>query len=225
MANDVFTQRLKSLENTWKQAQAAAGESSFGTVVPDGRYVSVISQATIGESQSSGRLQIAWEYVISEGEFTGEAIRDYDGLETEMNLTWLGRKLSRLGYDFAAMGFSDLPAVLEDILKSKPSVLVRLRTKGEYQNAYIEKLLSTDTPESSPSEDTSQETVEVYEEAGPSLQVGMQVAFRYQKDIVTGTIVRFFDENTAAVRLPEGKVLRIQTAGLTPTPETMEIVG
>lgn len=149
MTNSMFQQRLAQLQGSWQAAQKAAQESSFGSKVPDGRYIAQIVGAEVGESQSSGRLQVAWEYCILEGEHAGEIVRDYDGLETQENLVWLARKLDRLGYETASISFEELEDVLRDCVESRITVQLRLKTKGEYQNAYVDQRLELEVSTSS----------------------------------------------------------------------------
>jgi hypothetical protein len=131
--------RVADLKDDWNRAKEQA--RTFGPSLPDGAYIAQLTTVSISESKSSERLQVAWEYVVVEGESVGTLIRDYDGLETEQNLTWLMRKLDRLGYDPTELDAGDLEAVMEELVARKPVLRVRLRTKGDYQNCYIDRVL------------------------------------------------------------------------------------
>lgn len=136
-----FDKKFKQAASMWERArERAQTENKFENELEDGRYIACLSEAKIGESQSSGRLQVAWTFIISEGEYKGQTKRSYDGLESEDNLMWLGRKLVQLGYEIPE-DLEEVKSVLEAITKDKPIVRVRLKTKGEFQNVYIDQVI------------------------------------------------------------------------------------
>lgn len=132
--------RLEELTEEWNQAQEDAKGPLF-TTLEDGRYIAKLVGTDIGESQSSGRLQVTWIWEIVEGEYTGEQVRDYDGLENEQNLVYLLRKLAILGYDIDQVNVGDLEEVLEELVAAKPLCRIRLRTRGDFQNVYIDQMI------------------------------------------------------------------------------------
>lgn len=141
-ANKSWDKKVKGLNEAWGNAQTAAKESrGFTNDIEDGKYFARLVGAEVGESQTSQRVQISWQYAIAEGEHQGKLLRDYDGLETEQNLTFVLRKLDTLGYDIEDMNAKDLEDVLADIVKSRPLVRIRVKTKGEYQNIYLDQLI------------------------------------------------------------------------------------
>ena len=97
--DNALKNKLKKAQNNWQGAREKAKESTGFTEVPDGRYLANMTNAQICESRSSGRLQIQWTWTISDDEFESDTKLDFDGLETEDNLIFLGRKLSRFGYE------------------------------------------------------------------------------------------------------------------------------
>ena len=101
-----------------------------------------MTNAQICESRSSGRLQIQWTWTISDGEFEKDTKLDFDGLETEDNLVFLGRKLSRFGYDLPE-DITEIADILEELIDKQPLARIRLKTKGEFQNVYVDKLMGS----------------------------------------------------------------------------------
>mgnify|MGYP003149482347 FL=1 len=89
--DNALKNKLKKAQDNWQGAREKAKESSGFTEVPDGRYLAHLTNAQIGESRSSGRLQIQWTWTITDGEYENDTKLDFDGLETEDNLVFLGR--------------------------------------------------------------------------------------------------------------------------------------
>jgi hypothetical protein len=132
--------KLKKAQNNWEGARTRANESTGFTEVPDGRYLAHLTGAQIGESKSSGRLQIQWTWTIADGEFEGDTKLDFDGLETEDNLVFLGRKLARFSYELPE-DITAISDILDELIEKRPLARIRLKTRGEFQNVYVDKLM------------------------------------------------------------------------------------
>ena len=119
--------------------------------------------ATIGESKSSGRLQIQWTWTIVDGEHEGDTKLDFDGLETEDNLVFLGRKLARFSYELPE-DITEIADILDELIEKRPLSRIRLKTRGEFQNVYVDKIMqasSSDEDDDASDDDTgSDEDVE-----------------------------------------------------------------
>jgi cobalamin biosynthesis protein CobT len=138
--DNALKKKLQKAQNNWEGAREKAKETSGFTEVPDGRYLAHLTNAQIGESRSSGRLQIQWTWTISDGEFEKDTKLDFDGLETEDNLVFLGRKLARFGYELPE-DITAISDILEELIDKQPLARIRLKTKGEFQNVYVDKLM------------------------------------------------------------------------------------
>ena len=138
--DNALKKKLQKAQNNWQGARERAKETSGFTEVPDGRYLAHLTNAQIGESRSSGRLQIQWTWTISDGEFEKDTKLDFDGLETEDNLVFLGRKLARFGYELPE-DITAINDILEELIDKQPLARIRLKTKGEFQNVYVDKLM------------------------------------------------------------------------------------
>jgi hypothetical protein len=136
--------KLKQAKKLWKKARKEA-EVPFGSQYEDGRYKAKLIKAEIGTSQND-RLQITWTWKFTAGENKGEQVLDFDGLETEDNLIWLGRKLVRLGAELPD-DLDDLQELLNDIVSGKPEAMIQLITKGDFQNLRIQRLVDEEADE------------------------------------------------------------------------------
>jgi hypothetical protein len=154
-----FKKRLKNAKKNWKKGRQrhASGDTNFGNDVPDGRYLAKLTAAEVGESQSSGRLQIMWTWKILEGDYKGETCFDFDGLETEDNLMWLAKKLETLGYE-SPEDLEEIEELLEQLLADAPTFRIRLRTKGEFQNVLLDKPIESGEDEDDEDEDDADES-------------------------------------------------------------------
>ena len=135
----------------WKEASERESDES---AVPDGKYEMRLAKMTVEESRSSGRVQIHVEAIVTEGDYKGEHKHTYLGLESEDNMFYTRKALKRLGVEELP---EEKPADLEEICatlsKEKPKFRATLITKGDYQNLYVDKLLSDEEAEEDEDED------------------------------------------------------------------------
>lgn len=212
-----FTKKLKEAGKMWGKAkERAESEKAFqNDEFEDGRYVVCLSDAKLAESKTSGRLQVGWAHVFTEGEYKGKTKWSYDGLESEDNLMWLGRKLQRLGYEIPE-DFDEVQAVLDKITKEKPLVRIRLKTKGEFQNVYIDEVLKGHVS-SEESPETSEESQGEEADDEVELVVGATVSFDWKGETLEGEVVEILeDEGKVRVKVDD-KVYKVKGDSLTLT--------
>lgn len=199
--------KLKQQQAAFNAAKSDPKTMSDGgfTNLPDGKYLAELSNAELGESKSSGRLQVSWEWTVTEGEQAGETTRDFDGLERADSFPFLLSKLRRLGVDIQSLDLPDLPEVLAKLVELRPQALIQLRTgkaneKGErYQNLYINEVrgyVNGEMP--SVAADGSGAA------ADTSIGVGDKVSFTLDDDEITG-LVRDFNSDGTVIVLAKGK--------------------
>jgi hypothetical protein len=227
-----FTKQLKAAQALWDTAKtkAEASKSSQFMEFDDGRYVARLMGGTIGKSQSSGRLQVTWSFKFEEGEYEGQTKLDFSGLETETNLYYFGLRLKELGYELPEKT-GGLKEILDDVAQTKPLCKIRLKTKGEFQNLYIDKVYAagdevegdTGVAEAAPeeeAEETPAEEVEETEEVEEpeedadadtvDIQPGMTVIVDSAKGKFKGEVIGLLeDEGKVRVKLEDGRVLRV----------------
>jgi hypothetical protein len=139
--------KLDKAKGAWKKAKnRAATEKSAFDEIEDGRYLARLDGYEIGESKSSSRLQLMTAWKIVEGDYKGQVKRNYDGLETEDNLVYVAKLVSRLGYE-APDDLDDLEALMKEIVGEKPLARIRLKTRGEFQNVYVDQVFDKDNEE------------------------------------------------------------------------------
>lgn len=108
-----------------------------------GRFDTQITDGEVNESQN-GRLQCFLEFTILDGEFKGEAFRNYWGLEADADkLSYLIKDMARLGEEVPE-DLEEIEEFIAGIVKKKPKVKVRRVEKGEFVNNYIGKLIDGD---------------------------------------------------------------------------------
>lgn len=128
--------KLAALKASWKKAKDMPNKFS-GDEIDDGRYMASITDADVDESKSSNRLQVMLEFTIQDGEFDKKTKRSYYGLDTEIGIQIVINTLLKLGIEI------EDPTNLEDDIKQVIGKLckIQLKTKGEFQNVYILKVL------------------------------------------------------------------------------------
>ncbi len=130
---------LAELEGAWDESEDKG--DTFGDI-PDNRYQTKVTKVEIAKSQSSGRLQIAWEFTIMTGEFKNRKKWAYDGLETKENFDYVKTRLARLGINVKKKKIQDLPELLEACVGL--TCEVQVKTRGDFQNVYVNKLIDID---------------------------------------------------------------------------------
>lgn len=151
-----FGRYLRGLNKHLDKAKETAGEGGFEEF-DDGRYRMRAVDAKIGVSKNK-RVQVVITWKFMSGDYKGKTKLDFEGL-TEDHLPYLLRKLDAMGYDTSELENleDELKDILEDIKKSKPKCKVRLKTKGEFQNLYVDGVLGDDDEEEEEEEDEEEE--------------------------------------------------------------------
>jgi hypothetical protein len=198
-----FQGQLNKMKSNWKKAAKRDPNTFSGSEVEDGRYIARIEAMSIDQSMSSGRLQMMTEFKIIEGPETGQTVRSYDGMETEDGMFYLMRKLARLGQEVPDDP-TELESLCEKIEKEKPVVRIRLKTKGEFQNTYVDKLIghAEAAEESAPGEVTPED--EGRDDEG-DLEVGNTVKVLLKGKEIEATVTKVLDEESFKARTPDGK--------------------
>lgn len=136
--------RFAKMFNKGKEAYGE-GDGGFGRdEIDDGVYNAKLHSMERGTSQN-GRDQVAEVWVITAGEYKGKKAYSYEGIDSDERVPYFLARLEKLGYDGMTIdGEDDLEAMLKEITKDKPTAKIRLKTKGEFQNLHINKLIDED---------------------------------------------------------------------------------
>lgn len=232
-----FAARLKKSNTAWSGAKEKAKEAKGFAEIEDGRYLARLVNVKVAES-NAGRLQSVWAFKIEEGENEGHEKLDFMGLESEQNLEFFARRVAQLGYEMPD-DLSEIGDIFEDMNKSKPLCKIRIKTKGEYQNVYLDKVFGegeedaddsegdddggapakdedveeTDDAETEEAdeEEADEEEVDETDEDTAELTVGAKVTAETSKGERDGTVLEIFpEEGKVRVKMDDdGKVLRI----------------
>ena len=196
-------------DNFDEQALRAATEQGFENP-PDGKYVMKLIEAELGESKSSGRVQIAWKWEIVESAdeaWIGKTKFDYDGLERDDAFVWLCRKLKKFGYDPTELKLSKIEATLDELVDRHPYIKARLKTKNDFQNMSIEcEIEDYEEVESSTSQSSSSSS-DIELKPGMNINVDMPDS----EDAVIATIVEL-KPNTDELVIKIGR--KVHTVGI-----------
>lgn len=214
---DKLGKKLQEANKLWNESKQAAEEmgSGFGNELADGRYLCTIVGAELGEAQTSGRLQVIWKFKILEGDEKDQETWAFQGLDTVQGQSFFHRDLARLGYE-APEEISDLSPVLKQIVKAKLILYVQVKTKGDFQNKYINKLVTPEEAEEigmdTDDEDSRKgKDVEKEEEEEVKLRVGDIVLFNDpdEEDEKKGEILKELSGERLLIRTEEGDRIKV----------------
>ena len=151
-----FSKHLRGMNKHLEKAKEAASEGGFEEF-NDGKYRMMATDAKVGVSKNK-RVQVIISWKFLEGDYKGKQKLDFEGL-TEDHLPYLLRKLDAMGYDTSELTDleDELKQILDDIKKSKPKCKVSLKTKGEFQNVYVNGVLGEDDEDDEDDEDEEDE--------------------------------------------------------------------
>lgn len=124
---------LSHLDESWKNATV---DDDNRSEIPDGKYMCRIESVELKESKS-GKPMLTQELRIIDGKFSKRKLFRNSLLVTEENVKYLKKDLHTLGIHLDRL--SDLPDHLSSLLDIE--VQVTVKTKGEYQNVWIDKRL------------------------------------------------------------------------------------
>ena len=138
-----FANRLGRMKETWE----GSADDSFGASIPAGIYTMQLQAATLGESQSSGRLQIHREHLVVGGEHDGEVQHDYMQLETARGPNFVRQWLRRMGVE-PPNDPADLEDVVAELSEAAPYYRAQVKQNGDFTNVSVLKRLEEDEVES-----------------------------------------------------------------------------
>jgi len=142
MTLNPFTTELAQFDDEWGEIS----DSPAFEPLPDGRYQVRVAGTAIERAKRSGRLQLKWEFAVLSGPFKNRRIWLYHGLDNADALPYLKRDLAAAGLRLARL--SELAGRLHEL--NGVILEVTLKTKGEYQNVYINKLIEAPYPPEDP---------------------------------------------------------------------------
>lgn len=170
MSSANLKKKLVAAKKKFSKAKKRADTEGYGGELPDSRYSTKLVDAHgPEESQSSGRLQFVMVFEILDGDYKGEKIYRYTGLESDDQMFYALRDLARFGYEIE--DFDEIEEALAEIAKAQPEVLITAKTKGDFQNYYIGKVEGMEVEEGDEEEEEEdEEEVEEVEEEDDDIE-------------------------------------------------------
>lgn len=215
-----FTGKLKKFEKTFKTAKKrAAEEGGFGSELPDAKYKARLDSCSLGEAQSSGRIQVDFCFKVTAGEEKGEKVHKYQAVESEDDQVWLARDLRRFGIE-APDSAKDLEDIVELLDDAKPELVISLKTKDSGQFCYIDKVTSEVDSGKFAAEDDDEDGDGEDEDAGEedeaSVEVGMDIEFESKSGKqLKGKIIKILGDESVKVKTPKGNIHTVELDNIT----------
>jgi len=182
----------------WKKAKKQADSGSLQDIYEDGRYKMGLVDAKAIESQK-GDFMVVLSLNFLEGEYIGKTKNVFRVITPENAEKGLARiilDINKLGYEIEE--FEQIESALEEIREARPVLCVTLKTRGEYQDGYIDKLLTGEEAENLEDEPASGEEVPEPEPTEDTVDVGSHVKFDWKGEELEGEIKEFYEDNTKA---------------------------
>ncbi len=107
--------------------------------VPDGKYQVVVDRVELTKSQNTNNTMLKWKLKVLGPKHAGAIIWRNNVLASKSNVKWLKNDLHVCGLDIEKL--SELPANMKRLLDVR--LEVTKRTKGENENVYFNRLIST----------------------------------------------------------------------------------
>lgn len=126
----------------FKKARAEAKKVGSGISVPDSLYICRLKKAEWGSNDKGEWCQL--QFPIIDGDEKGKTLSIFGRMEQD-RIPYFLRDLTTLGGDVSEVeSVDDLKPVVADLVKASPVVKLKVVTKGEYTNVYLQKLLDDD---------------------------------------------------------------------------------
>lgn len=212
----VSKKELEALQGMWDKAKPQSDCN-----LPDAMYEFLITGAEFRVTKT-GTPQIVTKLEVVGGNeaFVGEKLSQYDNLGSPENMGWFKKKLARLGIT--------IPENVEDLAERIPNELKgkkfagQLKTKDEFVNVYVNKLLESDCAVDDKGEDAGEETSEESSEE-VTLGVGSKAMFTSVKGgDIEGEVIEMCDGDKVRIKTAEGKVFKVDASKVSIVTEATE---
>lgn len=159
-----FEKQLGKASSAWdaarERAASSKGGGGFGEY-DDGKYM-VRLQKAFGATNTKGAY-LQFDFKFLDDPYKGMSKALFQNMQTDENLFHAARLLGQFGYELPEK-VSDIVAVLEAISAEKPLCRITIKTKGEYQNVYLDKVIQEEADEDAAEEEDDAEAVDGDEE-------------------------------------------------------------
>lgn len=116
--------RLAEMQEAWEKGEPR----TTGAPIPDDNYAMRIDSAVVESAKSSGRMQVNFGLIVTEGDFADEerVLHKYAGMETDQNIDYLQGDLQTLELDIPPQ-IADIGDTIQDSIGSNVEVSVVTR--------------------------------------------------------------------------------------------------
>jgi hypothetical protein len=161
-----FAQRLAGMKSTIEESKGTYDSMFAGVKIDPGTYIVRLQSAKIVETKSSGKLMIAREHIVTEGQWHGHVIRDYMNLESTMGMAFVRQWIDQCGYEFPDTNPEELEDVIEAIANESFVCKATIKQSGDFINLSVNEILSSsgdktetkETPKEEPKKEESKKS-------------------------------------------------------------------
>jgi hypothetical protein len=139
-----FKDRLSGMQSQYADSKNQYDSMFGGVKIPPAQYEARVQSVKIVESNSSGKLMIRREHVITEGEYAGMIAYDNMQLETPMGFTFVRRWVERMGYN-CPEDPAEIEELCEAIAEDAALVKIQIKHSGDFVNVSVIEALETET--------------------------------------------------------------------------------
>jgi hypothetical protein len=199
---NLFKKHAKIMKSVWDRSKKKADSGQIGDIFEDGRYKMGVVDAQATEAKS-GNFMVVFTCAFLDGEYIGKNKKIFRTItpdKAEDNLARIILDINTLGFEIE--DFEQIESALEEIRAARPVVRVTLKTRSgsDYQDGYIEKLLTGEVAANTEDQPESGEAVPG-DDSGPAedtVDVGSTVTFNWKGKDLQGEIKEFIENDTKA---------------------------
>ncbi len=187
-----YKDRLKAMSESW------GGRNTQQEGVPAGIYKMQVQDAEMTESASSGKLMIAWQFLILEGEESGQVARDYQTIETEFGPRFIAQRIEKLGFEVPDDP-QDLEEIIAAIAEAAPVIMGKIKvSKDGYTNITVNRLLEAGSERTTTTRQAAVQEEETEEEGEEESLLGAEVVHD------DGTVCTVIEEKGGKLVIEDG---------------------
>ena len=220
LTNKQWLQKLNKVKD-WEAVIKEADQQ--GGSVPDGRYRCKVTSAELTESKGSGREQInLFTEVVEEGDYQGQNIGVFMGLDEEQSLPWTIAALRRTGFKIGEDPAQEIIDAVNSLNEDLPEVVIRVK-KGFGNLDGLWEVKGEDSFEGDEAEAPVEEEASVEEEVvaeepvaeEAQVEVGSKVSFSWKEEELEG-IVKEINEDEGKLKVScNGKLYPVKAENAT----------
>ena len=131
-----MSNEMNELELMWGAAPVEENKGEYDAL-PDGKYQVKIESIRFNHTKETNKPMFSWDLILV-SKHAGRHIFHNRVLGNADNMKWARQEFANLGLE--ANSINELTDKLDEILDAV--IEIQLKTKGQYQNCYINKLVS-----------------------------------------------------------------------------------